>query len=114
MAQPSASSSPLREEEVPDVQAPNTINVAQVGDVLRDFMNGFLATLAQTVPSTTQRARVGESERNREEPPINAQVERRRGVPQTTRVPNASLNRRNPIEATPVINVPDVNDDLGV
>ena len=40
-ARNSVSSTPPSEEATPETQTPSTINVAQMGEVLRQFMDGF-------------------------------------------------------------------------
>jgi len=98
-AQPSRSPTPPREEEVPVVQTPGTVNIAQVGDALRNLVDGFMATLTQSIPTTT--------------PPVVTQAEQTRGVPQAALVPPAtSLNRRAQAGTPPVVNVPIVRDNV--
>ena len=50
-ARASAPPTPPREEVIPEVQALAQLMLLKVGDVLREFINGFLASLAQTILS---------------------------------------------------------------
>ena len=95
---------------MPVTEAPNTINVAQVGDVLRDFMTGFLATLTQTAPPQPERAPpvAEETEQVQPNPPHNTRTTRARAAQQTPPTPN---QYQIPPEVTPVIHVPDTNLD---
>ena len=92
MTQPNISPSPPREEENPDVQAPVTFDIALVRGVLQNFANGFLASLAQSIPSNTHRATVEVSGHDHVYPPVGVQTECNRGVPQAPRVPHVVTN----------------------
>ena len=112
MSQPSVSQSPPRQETVPTTEVPNTMNVTQVSDALRELMNNFLATLANTATPQTQRESAEESEPIRVDPPLVTQATRTRVDPSTREVPNIPRNLQPPPLVTPVINIPGGRDDV--
>ena len=105
--QPSASSSAQIEETVPPTEIPSNINITQVGDVLREFMTGFLATLARTATPQTQRESAEESEPIHVDPPHVTRTNRTRVEPSTLGVPNVTTNLQATPVVTPVIQVSD-------
>jgi len=105
--QPSDSPPPRREETVPPTENPSNINITQMGDVLREFMTGFLATLARNATPQTQRESAEESEPIHVDPPHRTRATRTRVDPSTRVVPTN-------LEATPVVTpVVHVSDDHG-
>ena len=101
---------PPREESVPVTETSNTFNVAQVGNLLQDFLTGFLATLTQAAPAQPEHAPPvdEETEQVPPNPSHNARATRARVAQPTPPTPNLV---RNPPEVTPVIHVPDTNFD---
>ena len=102
--------SPQREEVVQEPVAPNTINVAQVGNLLQTFMTGFLATLTQATPTQPERVPpvVEETAPVQPNPPLNTRSGRARAAQPTPTTFNLVPD---PPEVTPVIHVPDTNFD---
>ena len=110
--QPRVSPSPTREETVPTTDVPNTINVTQVGDVLRDFMTGFLATLANAATPPTHRESAEESEPIHMDPPQETRATPTRVDPPTRVVPSIPTNHESTPVVTPVIHVLDDHGDV--
>ena len=93
------------------MDTPSNMNITRVGDVLRDFMTGLLATLAQTATPQTQRESAEESEPIHVDPPQETHASRTRVDPPTRVVPSIPTNRESTPVVTPVIHV---SDDHGV
>ena len=104
---PTPPASPQREEVVQEATTPNTIDVAQVGNLLQTFMTDFLATLTQAAPQPARATPVvQETVPAQPEPPRNTRVTRARAAQQT---PPTSNTAQDPPEVTPVIRVSDTN-----